>query len=92
MHRNHNVILCKKNDNVTPWSEGYVEGIAMQSSIEGITLQSSVEGITMQSCIQGIRLQSSVERITMRSSIERMGYYISRAMFRWSFGVGPKVL
>ena len=92
MHRNHNVILCKKNDNVTPWSEGYVEGIAMQAFIEGITLQSSVEGITMQSCIQAIRLQSFAEGITMRPSIERMGYYISRLIFLWSFGVGPKVL
>ena len=92
LHRNHNVILCKRNDNVRPWSEGYVEEIAMQSSIEGITLQSSVEGITMQSSIQGIRLQSSVEGITMRSSVERMGYYISRLIFLRSFGVGPKVL
>ena len=92
MHRNHNVILCKKNDNVRPWSDRYVQGIAMQSSVEGITLQSSVEGITMQSFIEEITLQSLVYGITMRSSIERMGYYISRLIFRWSFGVGPKVL
>ena len=45
--RDHNVIFCKRNDNVRAWSEGYVEGIAMQSCVETITMQVFVDGMAM---------------------------------------------
>ena len=56
----------------------------MQFSSEGMTIHLSEEGITMKFSVEAVAMTDQDQQTTR--------YYISRLIFLWSFGVGPKVL